>query len=456
MSKKLLALFLVVLMSIDSLAAVVSDNDGSAFITKAEFDSLKNNFQSQIDNYNVNIDAKIDSAIAAYISGLTIEAQAEQENLITKTSNNFFTVNVGKETKAVATFDLRGESAWVKFAPGQVVYYRMRRMMEDSTKQNMSYDETGSFYGGDKGKYYFVSDSSYGYEPKAFWSNFIVNHYFAGAQSYGGGGEYPNGNTRWTNIVVFGGWDEYKTENVTWGPYIPNTNGGQEGNFSNTVHLAVVDRSYDEEKLQWGFCNTASTTNRLVITETNKNKLEHYAYGKVNTGNSTWGWVLNAYGSGAGYVQLPSTNTCKYDLRKPKTVTSKDSQFISQDLSKILGIPVYLTGGIPIVKCSTEGTLSFKLKFTSTKSGLTAKFGFRANTPFDNSNTIQNYVSTCNLKTADFTYNFSTAPELNVTMEVKKGDIIYLKMDSSGLSPSGSTTYKITPTIKDIYVTPHN
>ena len=62
--KKLLALFLVVLMSIESLGAVVSDNDGSAFITKAEFDSLKNDFQSQIDQYNTSIDAKIDGAIA--------------------------------------------------------------------------------------------------------------------------------------------------------------------------------------------------------------------------------------------------------------------------------------------------------------------------------------------------------------------------------------------------------
>ena len=40
MMKKLLALFLVVLMSINTMGAVVSDNDGAAFITKAEFDSL--------------------------------------------------------------------------------------------------------------------------------------------------------------------------------------------------------------------------------------------------------------------------------------------------------------------------------------------------------------------------------------------------------------------------------
>ena len=71
--KRTLALFLVVLMSINTLGAVVSDNDGSAFITKAEFDSLKNDFQSQIDQYNTSIDSKIDGSIASYLAGINIE-----------------------------------------------------------------------------------------------------------------------------------------------------------------------------------------------------------------------------------------------------------------------------------------------------------------------------------------------------------------------------------------------
>ena len=70
--KRLLALFLVVLMSIESFGAVVSDNDGSAFITKAEFDSLKNDFPSQIDQYNTSIDSKLDGAIASYLAGIKV------------------------------------------------------------------------------------------------------------------------------------------------------------------------------------------------------------------------------------------------------------------------------------------------------------------------------------------------------------------------------------------------
>ena len=73
LTKKLIAFMLVLILCIESFGAVVSDNDGSAFITKAEFDSLKNNFQNQIDQYNNSIDSKIDDAIATYLSGIKIE-----------------------------------------------------------------------------------------------------------------------------------------------------------------------------------------------------------------------------------------------------------------------------------------------------------------------------------------------------------------------------------------------
>ncbi|MBR1453897.1 MAG: hypothetical protein IJ593_04560 [Lachnospiraceae bacterium] len=79
--KRLLALFLVVLMSINTFAAVVGDNDGAAFITKAEFDSLKNDFQNQLDRYNSSIDNKIDGAIALYLAGINI-SKTQKVNVI--------------------------------------------------------------------------------------------------------------------------------------------------------------------------------------------------------------------------------------------------------------------------------------------------------------------------------------------------------------------------------------
>ena len=72
MLKKLACLFLVVLMSIDSLAAVVGDSDGSAFITKREFEELKTNFNKEIEKYSNSIDNKIDGVISNYVNGLRV------------------------------------------------------------------------------------------------------------------------------------------------------------------------------------------------------------------------------------------------------------------------------------------------------------------------------------------------------------------------------------------------
>ncbi len=58
-------------------AAIVSDNDGSTFVTKFEFDTLKNDFANQIDNYSSSIDGKIDGAISAYLAGVTLAQPPE-------------------------------------------------------------------------------------------------------------------------------------------------------------------------------------------------------------------------------------------------------------------------------------------------------------------------------------------------------------------------------------------
>ena len=80
--KQKLAWLLIVLMSINSFAAVVGDNDGAAFITKAEFESLKNDFQSQINRYNSSLDNKIDGAIANYLFGVSVAKESTPRILV--------------------------------------------------------------------------------------------------------------------------------------------------------------------------------------------------------------------------------------------------------------------------------------------------------------------------------------------------------------------------------------
>ena len=65
-----IAAILIVAICFNSMSAIVSDNDGSAFVTKAEFEAMKDNFADQVENYENSIDGKIDGAIAAYLAGI--------------------------------------------------------------------------------------------------------------------------------------------------------------------------------------------------------------------------------------------------------------------------------------------------------------------------------------------------------------------------------------------------
>ena len=108
MYKKALCLIFAFLLSIDSLAAVVSDNDGSAFITKAEFEALKNGFEEQIKQYNRSIDNKIDGAIASYLSGLKISTQPENlyEKVVAAIGGDLLFVKEVKTTTSTLTSEI--------------------------------------------------------------------------------------------------------------------------------------------------------------------------------------------------------------------------------------------------------------------------------------------------------------------------------------------------------------
>ena len=91
MGKKALCLIFAFLLSINSFAAIVSDNDGSAFVTKAEFEALKNNFADQVDNYNDSIDSKIDGAIASYLAARV--GKKEKENILNQSWEEISFIN---------------------------------------------------------------------------------------------------------------------------------------------------------------------------------------------------------------------------------------------------------------------------------------------------------------------------------------------------------------------------
>ena len=116
--KQKLAWLLIVLMSIESIAAVVRDNDGAAFITKAEFESLKNDFQSQINRYNSSLDNKIDGAIATYLAGVSV-AKRTRVRVIGYDKNNVHSV-INNETFKwkEGSMNLFGQLGIIRFDDG--------------------------------------------------------------------------------------------------------------------------------------------------------------------------------------------------------------------------------------------------------------------------------------------------------------------------------------------------
>ena len=75
-------LFFVIIFNIFSYSAIVSDNDGSAFVTKIEFENLKKNFSDQILNYNKSIDEKIDGSIASYLAGINLKKKSYEKVIL--------------------------------------------------------------------------------------------------------------------------------------------------------------------------------------------------------------------------------------------------------------------------------------------------------------------------------------------------------------------------------------
>ena len=85
-TKKIISLLVVLVLNITSFAAVGA-NDGSAFVTKAEFDALVNTFNEQMDDYESNLVSKIDGAVANYLAGLSNTQVTQRTILIPEASS---------------------------------------------------------------------------------------------------------------------------------------------------------------------------------------------------------------------------------------------------------------------------------------------------------------------------------------------------------------------------------
>ena len=114
--KRLIAILSILAMSTNSFAAV-GGNDGSAFVTKAEFDALVNTFNEQMDNYAASLETKVDGAIANYLMSLDSTQTIELENYIESAKNaNIKNVQFMKWVAPQATKDVEDVAGGFAYA----------------------------------------------------------------------------------------------------------------------------------------------------------------------------------------------------------------------------------------------------------------------------------------------------------------------------------------------------
>lgn len=436
-----------IFVATNTFAIAISDNDGAAFITKAEFDSLKNSFQAQINQYNSLIDNKIDSAIAQYIAGVTVEKKFEQISLINQLSSIHFTKDFNYFGKITNVGDYLKYWSWYYFAFGL-----------DATAKGSGSEYGVGLRGGtnitepvekesgtSKSNYIICGQSSYDntkYIPSYGVETYNYYYLMCLASYYGANG--PKG--PYTGSTTFTGHEGTKTE---FGINFYSAGNITVNSYSQTVSAAfsaypmdTVWTTYDANALPG---NVMSSTAKCQYIKNNEIITLGSSDGTFDSTNSRENlyWV-NGSGrqTGSGTVTL---NITKY---KRKYQEQKYVDFINDTISQIVNGYAYYYNGMPIFKASESGQVSLKIKPTNSSGQST--YVAILDEPFANQAVGSGGIGVPDAQ-CDFTnWNMISGQEYEIKFNVKKGVTYWLKACPSGYNSKTSfSTSSIIVTKKD-------
>lgn len=374
--KKLIALFIIFTLNINVCAAIVSDNDGSAFITKAEFDSLKNSFQSQIDQYNTSIDAKIDEAISNYLTGLVITTKYDLHSNINNLKDDLRTFGRydGDVVPTGTTFRFNG-AMWLVSAYSRLSGAEKdlkQGMIRASIQRDNPYDTRLTWRTKDNGETDYkvmLEEKTYGgvkYYYPYYGYRLKIEHWMGvlSAVTARSIAKVEPVNTKtsleWTSTVA-----EPRTE-------LDNTSEWTDF-YSGTSPIIVkshTSNEYDAKmihaplKFLIGYATpTLLNSNTYGIIYSNRDSYDDTAYY-----SATWddGDICTfAYNpdDNATLVKDYISTTLKYRVQKVYTVKCKE--FINESLSDNMNEPITRCDGLPICKTSDKGKVTIKLDLES-------------------------------------------------------------------------------------------
>lgn len=457
-NKNLLIIIVAMILIISSIthSAVVSDNDGSAFITKAEYDSLKNTFQSQLDKYNTSIDAKIDNAISAYISGLTIKKEVDETFIGgghgTREFVNTFSLSntnrLGDYVEGYSAVDL-------EFSNSDATY----RSNPSGTYFNMDYVTFDTGYaaephkvsnGTNKDMFLYIQDSVWNSAckvsdrqieciPFTSWFGYAVHH---------GSPPINNSFTKPANFTI-------ESSSTNWGY--------QSGSFSLTAGGITMSCSP----------NAIFVSNDTIKTE---NVLECLAGSAVPTSKvytlhlddrSKLGPVSTYVPINRGYARIRYNGTSSQDGANSWMYGSQYrlttyhhkyehnyalSDLVVDTMSVAVDSAVRYYSGLPLFKASQDGKVTMKIKIANggnETSKVAVRSGQFSNTAF--SAGIYLDSTTADWKVDDvksWPTNFNSNQEYKLEFDVKKGNYYYVKVLPN--STNHNSVFNIVGDIKNV------
>lgn len=460
--KKLLALFLVVLISINTLGAIVSDNDGSAFITKAEFDSLKNNFQAQIDQYNTSIDSKIDGAISSYLAGIQIEKKTILKNTYEQLGYRvlwgnipFVSTDLKHHLYAFAALMWQGDGYGPRNpVSGQTkyeVYYRYSAGGITDTSGTGTYnlfqkiDNKYYYYGSTTNEYCGNNYSFFGDLLFDWGVNDTYNHYIddavypAGAQlmSYNNKpndvSAYPwqtaSSTINWVQTRSYVGWSAKQTYWTRADIYYNGSVTNKRGYMAAGAIANTIDRSIDYENRTGG-----------------KVSSEDYVRSDFSA-TKTLNWCLSRRISNHNIAGASTEPFCEEEMVYfyPQTYNINRCDLHSLLAKNALNRDIKLYEGLPFFEATADGTvkLSFTLN-TNNSAASTVKFYLNDSIMFNNATPVGNQkfdvwkVASDKSKTKIGTDVTSISVDRNtnieIEFEVKKDHEYIFKLAPSNLS----------------------
>ena len=449
MKKNAMVLSMLFFISLQvTFAAIVSDNDGSAFVTKAEFEQLKSDFNSQITNYNDSIDKKIDGAIASYLAGIKLSQKTEQVSLINKINDacsdaymdNGVLTNYGyrcmaKKYNVPTTQEPKGaitgaffHRAWTGQTNGSPFFGGWERV-------GLNYEVRGQITeidipttGRQDGIYLLMDKYKNSYYLTNEKTNITYKYYISG-NSAAHTNAYPSYPTpRFTWILP-----EFKDESTDWKISYENIGHSFDGTTLDGTFKCMYGSTYvmNATPSVIPVCGKITGTSLGLENDKIKNK-------KLQNVGYDWNWYPSS--QLFNYVKNGSTwegpddigvnalsGKFYFNCHPYETITLSNLIDYNATISYGEG-KVAIYGGLPLFKATDSGEVTIKITFKS-KDNHDVYIGLQKS-QFENNETY-NVASSLNLRNENdvqYTTNkFSSETEHVLKMDVNKDDVIWIK-----------------------------